>query len=736
MSGRTVVAMSVVELAISGGAESGRYEVQVVRSEVGEASASFGVDADKLLGRRGELQQALLASSAATRGPVPLLELPLREVGQELFAALFGGAVAGLYRASLAVAEGQGEPLRVVLRVNAPELAALPWEAMYDPEAGGYVCRREPLVRHVPVASPAAPLQVRPPLRILAVTASPRGLPPLDTGREQAQLTRALAGPTARGSVELRWAREATWDALQELLLTEEWHVVHFIGHGDFDVAADEGVLALVGADGYVNRVEAGRFADLLREARPMPRLVVLNSCASAASGVRNLFSGTAAVLVRSGISAVAAMQFTITDSAAIAFCRGFYTAIAQGRGVDEAVRSGRVAILGTSGRTLEWVTPVLYLRGDDAHLFAVVPAGDRRTHGEGEPRAAERGGAAAGLHDTDELYARAVAASDSGDLASAVPLFDSVLAADPGHPDAAQRRDDAVREQRPADAATGGQPVGTARRVDEAPTAVAPAEEAAAAEPPSPPGPPPTRTLNVGQWVTDVTFSPDGERLATASRKRIRVWALSTGEPLWRRDIGSWADDVAAVAFSPDNSRVGAGSWDGTARVWDAHTGDRQLKIRYSGAVHALAFSPDGARLATGSDDGTAQVWATGTGDRQLEVRHFGFVLAVAFSPDGDRLATGSEDGTARIWDAHTGDRQLQVRHTDTVRAMVFSPDGTRLATGSADGTARIWDAHTGDRLLEVRHTDTVRAVAFSPDGAQLATGSEDKTVRTWTVP
>jgi hypothetical protein len=85
------------------------------------------------------------------------------------------------------------------------------------------------------------------------------------------------------------------------------------------------------------------------------------------------LFSGTAAALVRGGFSAAAAMQYEISDQAAIAFARGFYTAIAHGRGVDDAVSSGRVAILGTSDTTLEWLTPVLYLRGGYAQLFAVT---------------------------------------------------------------------------------------------------------------------------------------------------------------------------------------------------------------------------------------------------------------------------------------------------------------------------------------------------------------------------
>lgn len=101
-----------------------------------------------------------------------------------------------------------------------------------------------------------------------------------------------------------------------------------------------------------------------------------------AASSPADLFSGTAAALVRGGVSAVTAMQYEISDPAAVAFCRGFYSALAHGRAVDEAVTSGRVAIIGLSRRTLEWVTPVLYLRGRDSRLFtmpghsSVSPAG------------------------------------------------------------------------------------------------------------------------------------------------------------------------------------------------------------------------------------------------------------------------------------------------------------------------------------------------------------------------
>ncbi len=56
-----------------------------------------------------------------------------------------------------------------------------------------------------------------------------------------------------------------------------------------------------------------------------MPRLVVLNSCSGSTASAGDLFSGTAAALARGGIGAVAAMQYTISGRAAVAFARGFW---------------------------------------------------------------------------------------------------------------------------------------------------------------------------------------------------------------------------------------------------------------------------------------------------------------------------------------------------------------------------------------------------------------------------
>ena len=430
-----------LELVADGGTDGYRVEV---RSAAGDDFGRLRLDPGPLLGARPRLQSTVLASAVVPRGGVSEVEAPVREVGETLFRALFDDRVYAAYKASLALAAERHTHLRVVLRTQSSELAALPWEMMYDPTAGTYLCHREPLVRHVSVSSVTHPLTVDPPLRILGVVSAPQDRQRLDVEDEKQRLRAALAPLGSR--VLLHWVEGGRWVDVQQELIADSWHVLHFIGHGGFVSDHQRGVLVLEDDHGGSDFVGAERFSNLLTLQEDALQLVMLNSCSGAQGAAEELFSSTAATLVRTGVSAVVAMQFAVSDPAARAFSAGFYQAIAHNRSVAEAVRVGRIGIQGTGEETLEWITPVVYLRGDDAPLFHVQPGGGKRK-AELAPEDAAREAA------VQALYQQAMSRFRAREYGDALVLFDALLSDRTDYRDAAERRELAAHEVRVAEA-------------------------------------------------------------------------------------------------------------------------------------------------------------------------------------------------------------------------------------------------------------------------------------------
>jgi hypothetical protein len=166
----------------------------------------------------------------------------------------------------------------------------------------------------------------------------------------------------------------ATLQALQRRLRRENiCHVFHFIGHGGFSEQSGEGHLVLEGNAGRADSVSSQYLGTLLHDHRPL-RVAVLNACEGARGGRADPFAGTAQSLVQQGIPAVIAMQFEITDDAAVIFAHELYLAIADGCAVDTALAEARKALFAQVNE-VEWGTPVLYMRASDGRIFDIAAA-------------------------------------------------------------------------------------------------------------------------------------------------------------------------------------------------------------------------------------------------------------------------------------------------------------------------------------------------------------------------
>jgi hypothetical protein len=363
------------DLEIGEQRESRTYLVSV-RSPEGEAQEEirFPFDEWELKDRLRDVEFALLRSGGSRRRIGTPEEQTVQAFGLALFETLIAGDVSAHYRVSWREARRQNKGLRLKVHVRPPELSSLPWEFVYDPQHG-YLCLSSstPLVRYPDVPHPIERLTVAPPLRVLGMVASPQGLPQLDVGHEKRLVEEAVRGLRERRLVELAWLEGQTWRDLQRAMRRGPWHVFHFIGHGGFDPETEEGAIALSDDEGRKHLLGASDLA-LLLDDHYFLRLVFLNSCEGARGSPRDPFSSTAASLVRSGIPAVVAMQYEITDRSAIEFSRSFYDAVADGLPIDAAVAEARTAVKMKS--ILEWGTPVLYMRSSDGRIFDVLASG------------------------------------------------------------------------------------------------------------------------------------------------------------------------------------------------------------------------------------------------------------------------------------------------------------------------------------------------------------------------
>jgi WD40 repeat protein len=231
--------------------------------------------------------------------------------------------------------------------------------------------------------------------------------------------------------------------------------------------------------------------------------------------------------------------------------------------------------------------------------------------------------------------------------------------------------------------------------------------------------------------WVTSVSFSPTGDAIATASSdKTAKLWDLQ-GNCLVT--FTGHNNLVNSVSFSPTRDAIATASSDKTAKLWDLEGNCWKTFTGHNNSVWSVSFSPTGDAIATASSDKTAKLWDLLGNCWKTFTGHNDSVWSVSFSPTGDRIATASVDKTAKLWDLQGNCLATFTGHNDLVNSVSFSPTGDRIATASYDRTAKLWDLQGNCLVTFTAYNESVNSVSFSPTGDRIATASYDKTAKLW---
>ena len=234
--------------------------------------------------------------------------------------------------------------------------------------------------------------------------------------------------------------------------------------------------------------------------------------------------------------------------------------------------------------------------------------------------------------------------------------------------------------------------------------------------------------------WINQVIWSPRGEMIASSSYEdsTVIVWQAETGEALYTLQGGYENEGVFVGSWSPSGDRFTTHGMGG-AKVYEAVTGRQLLTLSVPGVFcYRVIWSPDGAYLLTShSQDGSARVWDAESGQEVHQMVGLVQARGSDWSPSGDLAAVGCQDGIVRIWEMEAGLEVYKFHGISSgIEVVAFSPDGERILSVGWENSVRVFDL--SEALLSIS-APIASNVAWSPSGERIANGFWDPIVNVW---
>lgn len=261
----------------------------------------------------------------------------------------------------------------ILLEINSKDLESLPWELVFDSFLDRFLClsKYTPIIRYQssPLNDLNALNSIK--LKVLVLLSSPIEHSSLNLLHEKKWLRNTFASFEKNGVIGVSYLENPVFEQVQELLSRESFHIIHFSGHAGFDVKQDQGYLLFEDEAGKSRKIYASTIESLF--SANQIRFAFLNACKTASQSDTYGSLSVADSCIRAGIKWVVGMQQPISDQAALAFSKSFYSVLLSKFNILDAVTSGRQNIQNQdTDFTSEWATPVLISSTSNFQLVAI----------------------------------------------------------------------------------------------------------------------------------------------------------------------------------------------------------------------------------------------------------------------------------------------------------------------------------------------------------------------------
>lgn len=229
---------------------------------------------------------------------------------------------------------------------------------------------------------------------------------------------------------------------------------------------------------------------------------------------------------------------------------------------------------------------------------------------------------------------------------------------------------------------------------------------------------------------VVAASFSPDGKSLLTASYdKTAKIWNAESGQLLL--NITGHTDLITSASFSPDGASILTSSYDKTAKIWSAKDGSLISTLSdHPGLLSKACFSHDGKYIITGCFDEKNKTEAFRIWNSQnyqpvtgFIENNFWFHDKLQISPTENEFLIFTKDSSLQLREMTGGQLKFSFNKTSFKYSSArYSSNGKWILTDCSDSTIRIWDALTLKKISEIHlpHQQKTASI-FNTDGSLI---------------